>query len=111
MWQATFYLIFTINALLSSAGQRPGSYYHGLVQVCVFFPFKTIESGLSKFNPFQGFYVSAVQVFWNTVGKGEIACNKRFLLFPQCFLPVWRTFCHFYQLLKLLSANSFNLED
>ena len=24
----------------------------------------------------------------NTVGKGEIACNEQFLLFPQCFLPV-----------------------
>ena len=32
----------------------------------------------------------------NTVGKGEIAHNKQFLLFPQCFLPVWRTFCHFH---------------
>ena len=31
----------------------------------------------------------------NTVGKGEIACNEQFLLFPQCFLPFWRTFCHF----------------
>ena len=32
----------------------------------------------------------------NTVGKGEIAHNLQFLHFPQCFLPVWRTFCHFY---------------
>ena len=31
----------------------------------------------------------------NTVGKGEIARNEQFLLFPQCFLPVWITFCHF----------------
>ena len=23
----------------------------------------------------------------NTVKKGEIACNKQFLLFSQCFLP------------------------
>ena len=23
----------------------------------------------------------------NNVGKGEIACNKQFLLFSQCFLP------------------------
>ena len=23
--------------------------------------------------------------FENIVGKGEIACNKQFLLFPQCF--------------------------
>ena len=34
----------------------------------------------------------------NTVGKGEIARNKQFLFFPQCFLPVWRTFCHFRQI-------------
>ena len=33
----------------------------------------------------------------NTVGKGEIARNKRFFLFPQCFLPVWITFCYFRQ--------------
>ena len=34
--------------------------------------------------------------FENTVGKGEIACNKQFLHFPQCFLTVWRTICHFH---------------
>ena len=26
--------------------------------------------------------------FENTVGKGEIARNEQFLLFPQCFLPI-----------------------
>ena len=31
------------------------------------------------------------------MGKGEIACNKQFLLFPQCFLPVWRSVYHFHQ--------------
>ena len=35
--------------------------------------------------------------FENTVGKGEIAHNEQFLLFPQCFLPVWVTFCQFQQ--------------
>ena len=35
--------------------------------------------------------------FENTVGKGEIARNKQFLLFPQCFLPILITFCHFHQ--------------
>ena len=48
--------------------------------------------------------------FENTVGKGEIACNKQFLLFPQCFLLAWRTFSHFHQML-LSSANSFSSED
>ena len=36
--------------------------------------------------------------FENTVGKGEIAHNEQFLLFPQCFLPIWITFCHFCQI-------------
>ena len=40
-----------------------------------------------------------------TVGKGEIAHNEQFLLFPQSFLPIWRT-----SNLKLWSANSFSLD-
>ena len=38
------------------------------------------------------------QAFWKHCGKGEIARNEQFLLFPQCFLPIWITFCHFRQL-------------
>ena len=34
----------------------------------------------------------------NTVGKGEIARYEQFLLFPQCFLHIQRTFCHFHQI-------------
>ena len=34
----------------------------------------------------------------NIVGKGENACNEQFLLFPQCFLAIWTTFCQFYQI-------------
>ena len=36
--------------------------------------------------------------FENTVGKGEIARHEQFLLFPQRFLPFWRTLCHFHQI-------------
>ena len=36
--------------------------------------------------------------FENTAGKGEIASDEQFLLFPQCFLPIWRTFCHYHQI-------------
>ena len=36
--------------------------------------------------------------FENTVGKGEIAHDEQFLLFPQCFLPFWWTYYHFYQI-------------
>ena len=47
--------------------------------------------------------------FENTVCKGEIARNEQFLLCPQCFLPVWTTFCHFHQIyycrLQILSVS------
>ena len=36
--------------------------------------------------------------FENTVGKGEIARNEQFLIFPQCFLPVWISFYHLHQI-------------
>ena len=32
------------------------------------------------------------------MGKGEIARNEQFLLFPQCFLLIWCTFCNFGQI-------------
>ena len=44
--------------------------------------------------------------FENTVGKGEMACDEQFLLFPQCFQPVWIIFPPFSSNLKLSSANS-----
>ena len=62
--------------------------------------FKSAVAG-SGFNPFdkQALVFTCLQnkSFENTVGKGEIALYEQFLLFPQCFLPVWRTFCHFHQ--------------
>ena len=33
-----------------------------------------------------------------TLGKAEIARNEQFLLFPHCFLPVWRTLRHSNQI-------------
>ena len=35
--------------------------------------------------------------FEHTMGKGEIVRNEQFPLFPQYFLPVWRTFCHSHE--------------
>ena len=49
---------------------------------------------LSQTSP--GFYVSLT--FENTAGKGEIARNEQFLLFPQRFQLILRSFCHFNQL-------------
>ena len=41
--------------------------------------------------------VSAVQVFWKHRGKRrDYLCNKHFLLFRQCFLPIWRILRHFH---------------
>ena len=36
--------------------------------------------------------------FENSVGKGEIARNEQFLLFPQRFLPFQRTFHRFHKI-------------
>ena len=36
--------------------------------------------------------------FESTVRTWEIARNGQFLLFPQCFLPFRRTFCHFHRI-------------
>ena len=55
----------------------------------------------SSFNPFPNrpwfLRVCSTGLLKNTVGKGEIARNEQFLLFPQCFLPFWRTLCHFHE--------------
>ena len=59
----------------------------------------SISLTLSQTSP--GFYVQ-YKPFENTVGKGEIAHNEQFLLFPQFFLPIWKTFCHFHQLQNCL---------
>ena len=51
------------------------------------------------------------QSFENTVGKGEIARNEQFLLFPQCFLLVWRNSLPFSSKLKLSFAKSLRLGE
>ena len=63
---------------------------------------------LSQTSP--GFYVSAVQSFENTAGKGEIVLNEKFLLFPV-FSTCLENFLLFSSNLRLSSANSFSLEE
>ena len=47
----------------------------------------------------------------NNVRKGEIACNKQFLLFSQCFLP-YVTYIFLFQMhFKMSSAISFNFSS
>ena len=45
-----------------------------------------------------GFLCACSTSLLKTLGKGEIALNEQFLSFPQCFITVWRNFCHFYQI-------------
>ena len=56
---------------------------------------KFFDQGLTL--PEQALIFTCLQYnsFENTVGKGEIARNEQFLLFPLCFLHVFRTFCPF----------------
>ena len=49
--------------------------------------------------------------FENTVGKGEIARNEQFLLFPTVFSTHLENFMPFSLNLKLSSANCFSLEE
>ena len=48
--------------------------------------------------------------FENTVGKGEIARNEQFLLFPQWFSTLLENLLPFSFNLELSFANSFSLE-
>ena len=48
--------------------------------------------------------------FENTVGKGEIACNEQFLIFPV-FSTHLESLLPFLSNLKLFSVNSFSLEE
>ena len=45
--------------------------------------------------------------FGNIVGKGEIACNEEFLLFPQCVLLnqiMASPFVHIFAIISLFAA-------
>ena len=53
------------------------------------------------------FYLSAEQVFENTLEKEEIAHDEQFLLFPQCFLLFFAISLN----LKLSFSKSLSLEE
>ena len=56
---------------------------------------------LKKVNPFPNkpwFLRVCIRSLENTVGKGEIARNEQFLLFPQCFQCIWRTYGRVHQI-------------
>ena len=47
----------------------------------------------------------------NIVGKGEIAHNEQFLLFPQCFLLNWITVSQFVHIFDIIALFAAELED
>ena len=47
----------------------------------------------------------------NTAGKGEIARNEQFLLFPPLFSTCLENFLPFLPGMKFWSANSLSLEE
>ena len=64
---------------------------------------------LPTFSPFptmfsRGFFF---QGLLKTLGKGEIACDKQFLLFPQCFIPVWSYFLPFFIKFRIVICRLF----
>ena len=63
-------------------------------------PRDSLNYSLSLFNPFpkKPWFYCVCKSFESTVGKREIASNEQFLLFPQYFLPIWRTFFHVHQI-------------
>ena len=69
--------------------------------VCVFVHWLFVMFLSQNLNPYPNkpwfLHVYSKRYFENTEGKGETARNEQFLLFPQCFLPIWTTICYFYQ--------------
>ena len=49
--------------------------------------------------------------FENIVGKGEIACNEQFLLFPQCFQLNQITVSPFVHIFDIISLFAVELEE
>ena len=59
----------------------------------------TIYDNLLKWFLRQGHYDRDSMVkAYHREEKRPIAHNEQFLHFPQCFVPIWRTFCHLDQI-------------
>ena len=65
------------------------------------------------FNPFQNkpcfFTCLQYKSFENTVGKGEIARNEQFLLFPLCFLYPFKELSVIFIEVKIVVCKLFQL--
>ena len=74
----------------------------GPVQLMIASVIYKIKLGFINPFPNKGLFFTCLwyKSFENTVGKGEIAHNEQFLLFPQRFQPIWRSFCRFHPILN-----------
>ena len=57
------------------------------------------------------FDASSTDSFENIVGKGEIAHNEQFLLFPQCFLLIETIVSPFFHIFYIISLFAAELEE
>ena len=57
------------------------------------------------------FDASTTDSFLNVVGTGEIARNKQFLLFPQCFLLNQEIVSPFVNIFDIISLFAVELEE
>ena len=82
---------------------------------CPTLPISSQSIGV-KLNPLALVFICLhCKSFENNVGKGESACNKQFLLSPQCFEQVWRipaifikfeiVVCSFFQFGRVLNLS------
>ena len=71
------------------------------IEICLWsrqhFKFDGLSVNLFQYKPLflRVCSTTILKTLWE---KEKIARNEQFLLFPQCFLPFWRTFSHIYQI-------------
>ena len=98
------FLVNVLNALLRPLALSLIHYFETVPHLSHFAFFQNVFlkafSLLCFLFPKQALVITCLQYksFENTAGKGKIARNEQFFLFPQCFLPIWKTFFYFHQI-------------
>ena len=78
--------------------REKNGYQHILLFAQSFHPSQTKPTRLTLSQTSPDFTCLQYTSFENPVRKGENAHNEQFVLSPEIFLPIWKTFCHFYQI-------------
>ena len=87
-----YYIISKTNAFKRHLQQYCS---HPSIYTSLLSPYFSINTFSNK-PWFLGISSTSLLKTLQVVGKGEIVRNKQFHLFPQCFLPIWRTLCYFH---------------